>query len=261
MSMVTSCPRCHTTFRVKQEELAVSRGRVRCGQCSEIFNAFDALTNLDEAAPETAQPVLPIEDSGRDEVASLERQVSSKLAEASRPLAFTDMAGENMAWQYRHGWLWFAAALLLVLLLAAQVAYNFRAQIAAYYPELRPYLQSYCEYLRCTVGLPRFSELLSIESSDLQADPNHPNLIMLTALLRNRAPFGQAYPELEVTLTDTQDYMLARRVFSASEYLASNTTRDAGMQASSELTLKLYMDSDELKPAGYRLLLFYPRAE
>ena len=33
------------------------------------------------------------------------------------------------------------------------------------------------------------------------------------------------------------------------------------MQASSELTLKLYMDSDELKPAGYRLLLFYPRAE
>jgi len=258
MSMVTSCPICRTTFRIKHEELGASGGRVRCGQCSGIFNAFDTLASLDEPGGEAAPTIPPSENGATSEVPSLQTKVDSKSVESANPLTFIDMAAEKAARQNRHSWPWFAAALLLMILLVAQVAYNFRAQIAAYYPELKPYLQSYCKYLQCTVGLATFSDLLSIESSDLQADPNRPNLIVLTALLRNRAPFGQAYPALEITLTDTQDYMLARRAFSPAEYLASNANPDTGMQANSEFTVKLYIDSNDLKPAGYRLFLFYP---
>ena len=181
------------------------------------------------------------------------------------------MAAEKAAQRNHHTWTWFAAALLMMALLTAQAAYvistprllhtmpvNIRAQIAANYPDLKPYLHSYCEYLQCTVGLPQFYELLSIESSDLQADPHRSGLIVLTAILRNRAPFDQAYPMLELTFTDTQDHMVARRVFTAAEYLASNANPTLGMQANSEFTTKLYIDSDDLKPAGYRLFLFYP---
>ena len=271
MSMVTSCPRCHTTFRIRHEELRASRGRVRCGQCSEIFNAFDALATLDEPPAEAVSAFPANEGDVTGTIPDLQTKVSSKWAESAKPLSFTDMAAEKVARRNRHTWTWFAAVLLMMALLTAQAAYvismprllhtmpiNFRAQIAAYYLDLKPYLQRYCEFLQCTVGLPQFYELLSIESSDLQAYPNRSGLIVLTAILRNRAPFAQAYPMLELTFTDTQDYMVARRVFTVAEYLTSNANPNMGMQANSEFTTKLYIDGDDLKPVGYRLFLFYP---
>jgi len=270
MSMVTSCPKCDTTFRIRHEELRASRGRVRCGHCSEIFNAFDSLATLDE--PQAEASAFPANEGGEaGTVPDLRTKVSSKRTESAKPLSFTDMAAEKAARRNRHIWPWFAAVFLMIALFTAQVVYvistprllhdmpsNFRAQIAANYKDLIPYLQSYCEFLQCTVGLPQFSELLTIESSDLEADPDRPGLIVLAAILRNRAPFTQAYPMLELTFTDTQDHMVARRVFAAAEYLASNANPNNGMQANSEFTAKLYIDSGDLMPAGYRLLLFYP---
>ena len=43
MSLVTRCPACGTVFRVVQDQLKVSEGWVRCGRCSEVFNAVDGL--------------------------------------------------------------------------------------------------------------------------------------------------------------------------------------------------------------------------
>jgi len=258
MSMVTSCPRCHTTFRIKDEELGATRGQVRCGQCSAIFSAFDTLATLDDPLEETGRSNPPIEGGATAEAPRSQTKVSSTSEPSAKPLSFIDMAGEKAARKNGRTWLWFIAALMMLILLAAQVTYNFRAQIAAYYPELKPYLQRSCEFLQCTVGLPKFSDLLTIESSDLQADPGRPNLIVLTALLRNRALFGQAYPALEITFTDTQDQMVARRAFTAAEYLGGKAVPKDGMPANSEFGIKLYIDSDDLKPAGYRLLLFYP---
>lgn len=259
MSMVTSCPSCHTTFRIRHEELQASRGRVRCGQCSEIFNAFDSLATLDEPSVEAAPvPPAPLMSGAAGTLPKLQTKVSSKSAKSAKPLSFTDKAAEKAARRHRHTWAWFAAVLLMLALLAAQAAYYFRAQIAAYFPDLKPHLQRYCELLQCAVGLPQFAELLSIEASDLQADANRSSLIVLIATLRNRAPFAQAYPLLELTFTDTQDQMVARRVFTTAEYLANNVDPNLGMQANSEFTTKLYIDSDDLKPAGYRLFLFYP---
>ena len=39
MSLTTSCPSCGTTFRVVQDQLKISEGWVRCGHCSEVFDA------------------------------------------------------------------------------------------------------------------------------------------------------------------------------------------------------------------------------
>jgi hypothetical protein len=53
--------------------------------------------------------------------------------------------------------------------------------------------------------LPRRPDLLSIESSDLQTDPRRESQIVLNAVIRNRAPFAQELPALELTLTDAGD--------------------------------------------------------
>ena len=53
MSLATRCAACGTVFRVVQDQLKVSDGWVRCGRCSEVFNALEGLFDLDrESAPD-----------------------------------------------------------------------------------------------------------------------------------------------------------------------------------------------------------------
>lgn len=41
--MLTRCPSCATHFRVTPEQLKARTGRVRCGECQNVFNALDSL--------------------------------------------------------------------------------------------------------------------------------------------------------------------------------------------------------------------------
>lgn len=155
-------------------------------------------------------------------------------------------------------WLWATAATALTLLLLGQSAYVFRADIAARQPSLKGVLQQYCALLDCKVTLPTSSELMSIESSSLEADPTDSRHITLNALLRNRASYPLAYPDLELTLNDKQDSPVARRIFKPTEYLPVTEHEEMGLQANHELILKLLLDTTELNPNGYRLVVFYP---
>ena len=47
--MYTCCPHCKTCFRITKPQLAVAQGKVRCGTCSQIFNARE---HLYETLPE-----------------------------------------------------------------------------------------------------------------------------------------------------------------------------------------------------------------
>ena len=51
MNLATRCPACGTVFRVVRDQLKVSEGWVRCGRCSEVFNAGERLFELEPAAP------------------------------------------------------------------------------------------------------------------------------------------------------------------------------------------------------------------
>jgi len=155
-------------------------------------------------------------------------------------------------------WPWMAALFLLILALLAQSAYFFRVDLAARQPGLKPVLVGYCQLLGCSVPLPQKTGLMSIESSDLEADPTHENQITLNALLRNRAPYAQTFPNLELTLNDTQDKPIARRVFKPADYLPPLESETIGLLSNHELSIKLYLNIADLRPTGYRLVLFYP---
>lgn len=63
--LATRCPACGTVFRVVPDQLRVSEGWVRCGRCSEVFNATQSLVDLDTAVQRKAPaavappPALP----------------------------------------------------------------------------------------------------------------------------------------------------------------------------------------------------------
>lgn len=155
-------------------------------------------------------------------------------------------------------WPFILVALLLVLALVGQVIFYFRSEIATMMPSLRPMLVSASEALGSKLPLPRHVELISIEVSDLQNDPERGNLLVLNATLRNRAAYAQAYPSLELSLTDTQDAAVARRVFSPTEYLSPKTAADQPFPANSDLAVRVWIEARDIAAAGYRLYVFYP---
>ncbi|MFY3385795.1 DUF3426 domain-containing protein [Paracidovorax sp. MALMAid1276] len=75
MSQITRCPSCATSFKVVADQLRISEGWVRCGQCKEVFDASAHLlpsappallpdVSLTDAKPRPA-PVVRAPDAGR----------------------------------------------------------------------------------------------------------------------------------------------------------------------------------------------------
>lgn len=154
---------------------------------------------------------------------------------------------------------WALLALLASIVLVAQTVLHFRTEIAVLMPLARTHLETACEMLGCEVRSPRRADLMSIESSDLQADTQRQGVIVLNALLRNRAPFVQEYPDLELTLTDQGDQALIRRVLKPSEYLQPNRAVQAqGIAGGAEESVRIHLDIGGLFATGYQLFLFYP---
>lgn len=60
MSQITRCPSCATSFKVVADQLRISEGWVRCGQCKEVF---DASANLLPVAPATLLPDVSLTDA------------------------------------------------------------------------------------------------------------------------------------------------------------------------------------------------------
>ncbi len=148
-------------------------------------------------------------------------------------------------------------SLLLISLAALQSIYFFRTKIAAEYPQFKPYLMQACATLQCNIALPNNLDLFTIDDSDMQESESYQNVIDFSSLLINNANYAQAYPNIELTLTDTDDQPVIRRLIKPSEYLKANTDVAAGMASKDEVRVKLSINVTDLSVAGYRVLLAY----
>lgn len=230
-------------------------------------SGIDVVLDTDEPASESPQAPEMVTASNADLAASsgVVTDATAEVAESeseeaidvdasldAEPLLHEDMAPRPRAWP------WVVAGLLALIVLALQAALLYRVELAVLYPESRPLLVDACNIFGCELALPSKPELMSIESSDLHPDTSQPGRLQLVATLKNRAPFAQAYPHLELTLTDTADQALARKVLAPSDYLAKDTKLQAGFTANKDLAINLNLDVGNLPAAGYRLYLFYP---
>ncbi|HTQ74229.1 MAG TPA: DUF3426 domain-containing protein [Burkholderiales bacterium] len=242
MSMMTRCPVCGTAFRVSEQQLGAHEGQVRCGRCDNLFDAIATLSADPATRPSRDKPSPPPTSGSLAVLLGTEKDSSFEFGpRAPRPASRV----------------WWIGSLLLLLALLAQGGYRYRGEIAVLVPETKPLLERMCAEFDCDVPLPRRAELLSIESSDLQADGSHPNVMVLTATLRNRAAFVQAYPALELSLTSAEGQTVARRVLLPKDYVVQPALPEAGFAAGSELQIRVYIEAAALKPTGYRLYLFY----
>ncbi len=146
-----------------------------------------------------------------------------------------------------------AVALLAVLALAAQVAFVYRDLVAARFAVTRPALQQMCAVFGCSIGPARMIDELTVEASGLlrvaQTDGYR-----LSLTLRNRSGIALALPAVDLSLTDSQGKLLARRVLRPAELGANQTELGAGRELQLRATLQTATDP----VAGYTIELFYP---
>lgn len=278
---ITQCPQCGTHFKITQEQRQSHKGMVRCGQCQTVFNAVEHLYTepaqldlplvLDDIAnvttlhsmydPYSANDPDLENDPGleNDSSISISPEAAARHTNDFSHLADVYVTPAVKPSKPQRTWLWALGSLLLLVVLLLQTVYFLRVEIAARLPGIKPAMISICEQLNCTLPLPQKIDLLSIESSELEADPTQASIITLHALLRSHAPYALAYPSIELTLTDSQDNTLARRTFTPAQYLGLGEVETQGFPANRESTIKLHLNTTDLKPAGYRLYLFYPQ--
>lgn len=147
-------------------------------------------------------------------------------------------------------------AVVLLVLLVVQGALSFRNALAARFPAAKGALVSTCAVFGCRVELPAQIENIAIETGELTTLGG--GVYAFTTELRNTAGTAQAWPSLELALTDANDKPLVRRVFGPTDYLAATTVLANGIAPRTEQAVKLHFRVDELKPSGYHVAVFYP---
>ena len=172
-----------------------------------------------------------------------------------QPILSDDDLFQTVSTRSRWSWLWTCGAAIALCFLLLQLLYVFRLQLAQDFPALRPKMLVLCQTLRCTMPLPQQAHLLRSEYSELTFIPNSAQLIQLNATLRNLAPFEQALPKLELTLTDDHEQVVLRKVFTAAQYLPQ--AQLTSIESNEEIRAFIQLDLGELHSTGYSLYWFY----
>lgn len=276
----TRCPGCRTVFRVTPAQLALRSGQVRCGHCRTVFDGTAHMIRLARPGPAYAEEdastgPLTVTLRSAQALQPVTAMGAPATATAAGGVAKTASGGgardrEDVDYDHRFAWdrprlrsrsasrLMGAAIAFLVLLLAGQILWHYRDLIAGHWPSTRPMLTRLCSMAGCTIRPLREIAGLSIEASDLQADPAHKGLLILNATVRNRAGYTVALPHLELTLTDAQDNVVVRRALAPAEYAGGSADLAGGIAGNGELAVRLFVDASATQQSGYRVYLFYP---
>lgn len=280
MSLTTRCPACQTLFQVVPDQLRISGGWVRCGRCDEIFDAslhllsadlqeatpepieVEAATDsIDEEAPITAAAELASEPELQSEpelfsVTALPELPTEPTAQLSDVSFMRDSTSRSFWRRPLARVILIFLSLGLLLSLSGQIVFYERDRIAASEPGLKPWLLKFCGVFNCTVSPLRNIEAITIDSSSfvkLREDA-----YSLNFTLKNTAATALALPAIELTLTDSLDQAIVRRVFLAPELGFKLATLAAGFEWPASLALAVTSTDLPRPVAGYRLIAFYP---
>lgn len=203
------------------------------------------------ADPEPVFRRAPAESSAAPAFSALEPNTGSE------PFAVTREAPVGA--RPRTGWRILGALIVLVLLavLAAQLAWWQRETVMVSWPASQPFYQQACAQLGCHVSPPRDIDGLQVQPSDLRQvdDPHH---LELKVPLHNRFDVALAYPAMELTLLDRQNNIVVRRVLWPQDYAPPGTAIDAGLPAQSTQTMIVRLDTGNVVASNFRIEIFYP---
>src|SRR5438552_14060856 len=264
----TRCPGCLTVFRVTPAQLALRDGQVRCGHCRTVFNGYAQMISLAPLPRESMEPddlalgpptvtlrsaraLDPVPDSSRaipepsfrtdaPDVTRTPKGTIRTITDTDAAQRFTSDKRPRQKTRLERR-MWAVAVPVLVALLIGQALFHFRDALAAHWPASKPGLTLFCRAAGCAIRPPRDIAGLAIDASDLQTDPAHKGLLILSATIRNRATIALAYPYLELTLTDSNDQVVVRRALAPSEYASGTADIAGGIYSNGDAMVNMFI--------------------
>ncbi|MEO8078928.1 MAG: zinc-ribbon and DUF3426 domain-containing protein [Caldimonas sp.] len=223
--------------RAERAPQAVKRDRLEFSDArfdSDLFEENPALAEPELAELHTtASGELPLEHAVRpDFLRRAERRARWRSTPMRLALATTLVVA--------------SAALLL------QVAHHYRDTAAAHWPGTRPALLAWCRVADCSVEAPRHIDDVTVESTALTRAAGV-DAFVLSVNLRSRSPIAVALPSIDLSLTDGNGRLVARRALSPRDFRAS-----AVLPPGADAALQLTLAARALRVAGYTVELFYP---
>lgn len=269
-------------FRVVPDQLRISEGWVRCGQCDEVFDASQNLfqepaVSASESAPEsvpasvdvhpdlvtvTGNPEKPIEVTEHLNV-DLPEQIFQDGQSTQN--AFHELPAVSFMRAMPKRSMWHQPLVravlglmgfVLVVALAAQLVVHERDRLVAMQPQIRPVLDALCATLKC--GLSPVRQIESIVIDNASFSKMRAEAYRLGLSLKNTAAIDLAMPSLELTLTDSQNQTVVRRVLLPAEFGAASDVLTTGSEWSGTVILDVRGATGAERISGYRVLVFYP---
>ncbi|WP_114970076.1 zinc-ribbon and DUF3426 domain-containing protein [Rhodoferax ferrireducens] len=144
----------------------------------------------------------------------------------------------------------------LLLGLSGQIMFHERDRIVASKPGLKPWMLTFCAALNCTLSPLRRIDSIVIDSSSFTKIRGGSYRLNFT--MKNTTDTALAMPAIELTLTDSLDQPVVRRVFFPAEMGGNRNTLAAGSEWPASLAMAAKAPGAAERIAGYRLLAFYP---
>jgi len=201
---------------------------------SDLFSENPSLPETElMVAPATDPAELPLESAGRPEfVRRADRHARWHSGPARAALG--------------------AAAAVALLALALQVGHHYRDALAAQSPALREPLLAWCRFAGCKLEAPRRIEDVLLENSTLARAPGQDGFI-LAITLRNRSALTLASPSIDLTLTDGNGRLVARRALAPRDFRAPEI-----IAPGAETSLQTVLTAGAASVVGYTVEIFYP---
>lgn len=152
---------------------------------------------------------------------------------------------------------WGALSAVFMLLLAAQsLIFNF--DTLARDDNWRAFYAGACDALGCTLPAP--SDVSRIQGANLvvRSHPTVPNALVVDAIIYNRAPFSQPFPDLELSFSDNAGNVVAGRVFKPTEYLTGDLADNDAMPPDTPVHLSIELVDPGPRASGYALRFLPP---
>ncbi len=200
---------------------------------SDLFTENTSVADTELVEPTTDAGMLPLEGSARPEFV---RRADRRARWHSTPVR---------------------AALTVACVIAAgtlvlQVAHHGRDTLAASWPSLRPSLAAWCRVAQCRIDAPRRIEDVLVESTALTRAAGQ-DAFVLSVTLKSRSDVALALPSIDLTLTDANGRLVARRALAPRDFHAAEV-----IAPRAETPLQVVLGTGTPTVVGYTVEIFYP---
>ena len=200
---------------------------------SDLFLENTSVPDTELAVPSTDAASLPLESSARPD--------------------FVRRADRRARWQRTPVRIALAVACVVAAgVLMLQMAHQGRDLLAARWPTLRPTLAAWCRLAQCRIDAPRRIEDVLVESTALTRAAGQ-DAFVLSVTLKSRSDIALALPSIDLTLTDANGRLVARRALAPRDFRAAEV-----IAPHAETPLQVVLSTGTPTVVGYVVEIFYP---